>query len=129
MDTEEKKVLLQKLTDRLRKLQAEQDHKRHELVIVKEADANDAATHEAEVQWAIMEMDRSAAAMNRIELAVNRIRSGTFDGCCGECGEPISAERLAVEPCASTCVDCKKLKEEKDTRQFNGYASGLHQVA
>jgi RNA polymerase-binding transcription factor len=40
-----------------------------------------------------------------IEAALTRLDAGGY-GRCVRCGEPISPERLAVRPTASTCIRC-----------------------
>lgn len=40
-----------------------------------------------------------------IRAALLRIENGTYGTCAG-CGEPISAERLAVQPTATRCMAC-----------------------
>lgn len=41
----------------------------------------------------------------RIEQAERRLRDGDY-GYCEECGEPIAAGRLAIDPMAERCVSC-----------------------
>lgn len=43
--------------------------------------------------------------LNRIAAALKRIDDGSF-GECFECGDPISAKRLAVDPTVTHCIDC-----------------------
>lgn len=40
-----------------------------------------------------------------VDDAIARVDAGTY-GTCVRCGEPISAERLAARPAASTCITC-----------------------
>ncbi|MGB0683390.1 MAG: TraR/DksA C4-type zinc finger protein [Magnetovibrionaceae bacterium] len=35
------------------------------------------------------------------------------NGFCGDCGEPIEADRLAIEPGAARCVYCQDQAEKK----------------
>jgi RNA polymerase-binding protein DksA len=45
------------------------------------------------------------AEIQQIQFALLRIRNGTY-GKCAKCGEPISIERLAARPIATTCIKC-----------------------
>ncbi|SFV24226.1 TraR/DksA family transcriptional regulator [Pseudidiomarina donghaiensis] len=45
--------------------------------------------------------------------ALQRMRSGEY-GYCVECGEEISAARLAAKPDVALCVDCQALKDEEE---------------
>jgi len=47
------------------------------------------------------------------DAALQRMRSGEY-GYCIECGEEISAARLAAKPDVSLCVDCQALKDEEE---------------
>jgi RNA polymerase-binding transcription factor DksA len=46
--------------------------------------------------------------------ALERMRNGEF-GVCIECGDEITAARLAVKPEATLCLDCQTLKDEEDS--------------
>lgn len=48
--------------------------------------------------------------------AVRQRLSGLSDGICEDCGEPISAARLAVAPWATTCIDCQLARERRGMR-------------
>jgi RNA polymerase-binding protein DksA len=43
--------------------------------------------------------------IEQIRLALKRLNDGTY-GKCSQCGEKISAKRLAAMPLATTCIDC-----------------------
>ncbi|MGQ4277556.1 TraR/DksA family transcriptional regulator [Pseudidiomarina sp. E22-M8] len=45
--------------------------------------------------------------------ALERIRKGEY-GYCIECGDEISAARLAAKPDVALCVDCQALQDEED---------------
>lgn len=53
---------------------------------------------------------RAADAAN---AALQRMRSGEY-GYCIECGDEISAARLAAKPDVALCVDCQALQDEDD---------------
>jgi DnaK suppressor protein len=40
-----------------------------------------------------------------LDQAIRRIEAGTY-GRCEECGQPITAQRLAARPAARTCIGC-----------------------
>lgn len=41
----------------------------------------------------------------RIDAALRKLDDGSY-GLCGNCGQPIGAERLAARPASLTCVRC-----------------------
>lgn len=45
------------------------------------------------------------ARLTSVDAALNRLRMGQF-GLCGECGDPIPAERLEAIPDAEFCMLC-----------------------
>ncbi|MDT7526051.1 MULTISPECIES: TraR/DksA C4-type zinc finger protein [Idiomarinaceae] len=47
------------------------------------------------------------------QAALQRMRSGEY-GYCIECGDEISAARLAAKPDVALCVDCQALKDEEE---------------
>ncbi len=52
-----------------------------------------------------------AAELKDIELALLRIRSGTF-GQCIDCGADVGLERLKAYPMAGRCIDCQTRHED-----------------
>ncbi|GGD04810.1 TraR/DksA family transcriptional regulator [Aquisalinus flavus] len=44
--------------------------------------------------------------LKRIDQALARLQAGEF-GYCLDCGEEIAPKRLAIDPLAELCVDCK----------------------
>jgi DnaK suppressor protein len=40
-----------------------------------------------------------------LDEAIRRVEAGTY-GRCDDCGQPITAERLAARPAARTCIGC-----------------------
>ena len=66
--------------------------------------------------------DAQATTDDNVQLAIKQIVSGTFDGTlvfkggnrvCSDCGKPIPAQRLKVNPQAKLCVPCKTIREKK----------------
>jgi DnaK suppressor protein len=49
---------------------------------------------------------QARAAIEQIDLAVDKIAAGTY-GSCETCGKPIPEERLEALPHAALCVTCK----------------------
>jgi len=57
--------------------------------------------------------------LRKIEVALERIREGTF-GECTSCGEQISVRRLEAMPFAAYCRDCQEsLERERVTEDGN----------
>ncbi len=53
---------------------------------------------------------RAQLELQRIEAALKRMESGTF-GDCVDCGKPIAAARLEVNPTVIRCVGCAEARE------------------
>jgi DnaK suppressor protein len=66
------------------------------------------ATLDREIDYTLEE--NSENVLSAIDGALARIDQGTY-GTCVNCGKPISEERLAAIPWATTCIDCKRLEE------------------
>ena len=68
-------------------------------------DSQERATETAndEVLEGLDEIGR--AEVRRIRNALNRIENGSY-GICSNCGQPVSAARLAAVPSTDTCVVC-----------------------
>lgn len=60
-------------------------------------------------------LQHELAHLREIDQALARVKSATF-GTCLECGEPISAERLQVQPTAQFCLPCQQELEERRAR-------------
>lgn len=56
--------------------------------------------------------NRSSDELEKIEDALDRIKSGSY-GRCESCGCEILEERLEYMPWASRCVECQRLDEER----------------
>ena len=55
---------------------------------------------------------RRLIALQRIDGALQRIDDGEY-GYCAACDEPISANRLEVDPGALLCIDCASKAEQR----------------
>jgi len=53
---------------------------------------------------------RDELELKRIASALQRIDAGDY-GCCQQCEEPISQERLLIEPTATLCIGCANQAE------------------
>lgn len=54
--------------------------------------------------------DNAEQVLSEIDAALQRIESGDY-GVCESCGREIPRERLAANPWASLCIDCKRKAE------------------
>ena len=69
-----------------------------------------AASAETIVDSAILVQQRKE--LNEIELALDKIKRGTF-GICEMCEEPIGAARLQVKNFARFCITCREINEKE----------------
>ncbi len=70
-------------------------------------DASDAGSGDVERDRVTALLARAQADLVQVRTALRRADAGTW-GTCDNCGKPISAERLAALPTATTCVDCAR---------------------
>ena len=93
---------------------ATRDHIKHakEQMLVPEdlADASDRASWEEQCAISMRIVDREQKLLPKIQLALERIRLGSY-GYCLESGEPIGIPRLLIRPTAEFCADIKDYKE------------------
>ena len=54
---------------------------------------------------------RRQLELQKIAAALRRIDSGDC-GYCLSCDEPVAAERLALDPAATLCIDCANRREQ-----------------
>jgi RNA polymerase-binding transcription factor DksA len=50
-------------------------------------------------------LEQARARLADLDQAIRSIEAGIY-GICEDCGQPISAERLAARPAARTCIGC-----------------------
>ena len=86
-----------------------------ELDEMRELELNDegdyaAASAESIVDSAILVQQRKE--LNEIELALDKIKQGTF-GICEMCEEPIGRARLEVKNYARFCITCREISEKE----------------
>ena len=66
----------------------------------------DQGTDAQEREKAFLFASRETRYLERLDLALRRIKEGTF-GICVKCKKPIARERLEAVPIATMCYDCK----------------------
>ena len=70
----------------------------------------DAGTDSHEQEKNFMLMNRGSDYFGKLEIALERIKDGTF-GVCSICEELIVEERMIEVPNATKCVDCKETEK------------------
>tara|TARA_B100000686_G_scaffold354462_1_gene464858 strand:- start:2436 stop:2780 length:345 start_codon:yes stop_codon:yes gene_type:complete len=63
-------------------------------------------------QMALEMARRRRAALEAIDDALRRLEKDPDFGVCEDCGEPIVAKRLALNPTQRLCVPCQSVREE-----------------
>ena len=63
-------------------------------------------------QMALEMARRRGAMLEAIDDALRRIDTDPDFGHCDDCGEPIAAERLALDPAQRCCVSCQSIREQ-----------------
>lgn len=66
---------------------------------------------EHKLEWQARE--REHKLINKIDLALARIKQGDY-GYCDECGAEIGIRRLEARPTATQCIDCKTIDEIRE---------------
>lgn len=84
---------------------AEEDARANEV-----ADQKDQAARRAGDEVRQAEEQRDIDELSAVLAALRRIEAGSY-GLCVECGEPIAAQRLAVQPAALRCALCQAQEE------------------
>jgi RNA polymerase-binding protein DksA len=118
-----KKILLMKKQEIIEM----QDHQKDDGIDITIIDANggshytthpaDMATDQEEHRKSCLLASRESKMLNRIDMALERIEDGTFNGLCMICGQPIDKERLEAVPHALKCILCKKTNGENGDEQ------------
>jgi len=73
-------------------------------------DGDDAPQRDADREVDLALSDRVNQELGLISRALQRLYQQDF-GTCGDCGDAIAAERLAIEPWAERCVRCQSAYE------------------
>jgi len=63
-------------------------------------------------QMALEMARRREAMLEAIDEALDRVDEDPHFGLCDDCGEPIAAERLALDPTQRCCVPCQSAREQ-----------------
>ena len=63
-------------------------------------------------QMALEMTRRREAMLEAIDKALDRVDEDPHFGLCDDCGEPIAAERLALDPTQRCCVPCQSAREQ-----------------
>lgn len=77
---------------------------------------NDLAETASQVERAELHSQLAALEsreLRKIELAIQKIREGTY-GLCERCGKSIPVARLQALPFTSLCVDCQRKRERRE---------------
>ncbi len=76
-------------------------------------DMGDQATAEIDRNFMLRLRGREQKLLKKIELALERIDSGSY-GVCEICGCEIGIRRLEARPVTTMCIDCKTEQEEEE---------------
>ena len=55
--------------------------------------------------------------LDQVERALERLDAGSY-GVCESCRQPITPERLAAYPSATSCVECKRADERRPVTSY-----------
>ena len=83
---------------------------------VSSADMVDQASSYTDKTVEMKALNRSRKLISKINLALQRIKSGTY-GFCEETGEPIGLKRLMARPVATLSIEAQE-KHERDEKIF-----------
>jgi len=72
-----------------------------------------ADTYERELSMDLVSSEQEV--LYQIDDALKRMDEGAY-GICQQCDKPITMTRLKAVPYASLCIQCQRLKEQKDKR-------------
>lgn len=72
-----------------------------------------ADTYERELSMNIVSSEQEI--LYQIDDALKRLDDGSF-GVCQQCTQPITMSRLKAVPYASLCINCQRVKEQKNKR-------------
>lgn len=78
-------------------------------------ETDDDGAAETQRERDVAELARLTAELAQIDAALARAHDGEL-GDCADCGDPIDAARLAVNPAAARCAECQQLEERRQAR-------------
>lgn len=79
------------------------------------ADRKDEAAQRQSSDLDSAQEQRDLDEMHQVEAALQRLDGGVY-GDCADCGEPISLQRLLVQPAAQRCAACQAVFEHRAER-------------
>lgn len=82
---------------------------------VEALDAADASASDLEQYFGAALAELAAQAVRQVDQALARLERGDY-GCCRDCNEKISPQRLKALPIALRCRDCEELREIGERR-------------
>lgn len=94
---------------------------RDELVIEQTSDALDEVQLAREREFATLSLDREAALLRAVELALARIADGSY-GSCMDCGDEINLKRLNAVPWTPYCMTCQQSMEQQEAQEVSAAA-------
>jgi RNA polymerase-binding protein DksA len=122
LNAEERGTLARQLEARRRQLRAELQAKLNEqdntaLLGLRNRmeETDDWAVADLETALDVAEVSRDAAELRDVEMALVRIKDGTY-GDCIDCSLPIPYARLAANPSAARCIACQEKLEASARR-------------
>lgn len=118
LSDDELKQLRGILDDQLREIMSLSKEALHDVVEVREQDADplDLAVSESNREWTLRLADRERKLLSKIKYALERMQNGEY-GVCESCGSPITFKRLMARPVATLCIDCKTEAEQVESRK------------
>jgi DnaK suppressor protein len=111
----ERSAHLQKLTNALRRVQAERVRwlrDRNQLDEPVPGDSADSALSETDLELGTSLVEIAVCRVAALENALSKVERGVY-GLCEECGEEIPLARLQALPTAVLCVDCQQALERQ----------------
>lgn len=103
-------------------------HNAESIIIERVADAADESVLATQRDLAVDTLNREAAVLRLVTEALERIATGEY-GVCMECGEPISAKRLAALPWAALCLKCQEAADRRERTSGPSPKSWLEDAA
>jgi DnaK suppressor protein len=83
------------------------------------SDFADQASYETDKAFELRTRDRERKLLSKIELALSRLKDGTY-GFCTETGNPIGLKRLEARPIATLSIEAQERHEIREQQGFRG---------
>jgi len=110
-----KQLLLKKREELLNEIREEVDQSRLG-VKQRSADPTDQASDSADGDLALALAQSDTDELNQVEAALGKVDSGEL-GICESCGCGIPMERMRALPFATTCIECKRKQELRNSNE------------